>query len=78
MYNLKRKSLPGSGMELNPEFKEINRLKKSSIKKEIKGIVIPGQDPTRLIFHLVKRNYRISWSYTLLIPALQCQMYADL
>lgn len=21
MYNLKRKSLPGSGMELNPEFK---------------------------------------------------------
>ena len=29
IYNFKRKGALGSGMELNPVFKEINRLKKA-------------------------------------------------
>jgi hypothetical protein len=32
MYNLRRKGARGSRMELNPDFKEINRLKKIRIK----------------------------------------------
>lgn len=42
MYNLRRKGVPGSGMELNPLFKEINRLKKSLVLNGIKGAVISG------------------------------------
>lgn len=38
-------------MELNPVFKEINRLK---ILNEIKWLVTTGQDPTQLSLHLVK------------------------
>jgi hypothetical protein len=41
-------------MELNPVFKETNRLK---ILNRIKGVVTSGQDPTQLSFHLVKRNF---------------------
>lgn len=33
-YNLKRKGAPGSGMEWNPVFKEIKRLKKNWVLNE--------------------------------------------
>ena len=46
MYRLK-KGTPGIGIELNPVFKEINRLN---------GVVTSGQDPTQLSFQLAKRN----------------------
>ena len=47
------KGVPGSGMELNPVFKEVNRLKKSLM---LSGIVTSRQDPTQLSFQFVKRN----------------------
>jgi hypothetical protein len=56
MYSLRRKWVPGSGMELNPIFKEMNRLKKSLILNEVKGEETSGQDLTQLSFQLVKRN----------------------
>lgn len=44
------KVAPGSGMEVNPMFKEINRLETLN---EAKGEVTSGQNPTQLSFHLV-------------------------
>ena len=37
-------------MEPSPVFKEINRLKKSLMLSEIKGVVTSEQDPTQLSF----------------------------
>jgi hypothetical protein len=37
-------------------FKEINRLKKSQMLDEVKGVVTSRQDPTQLNFQLVKMN----------------------
>ena len=48
IYDSRRKGASGSGMKLNPAFKEINRLKMGSGDLR--------QDPTQLSFHLVKRN----------------------
>jgi hypothetical protein len=53
MYGSRIKEAPGSGMELNPVFKEINTLK---ILNGIKGVVTSRQDSTQLSFHFVKRN----------------------
>ena len=39
MYGSKSKGAPGSGLKLNPVFKDING---------IKGVVTLGQDPTQL------------------------------
>jgi hypothetical protein len=47
------KGIPGSRMEPNPVFKEINKLE---ILNRIKGVVALGQDPTQLSFCLVRRN----------------------
>ena len=55
MYNLRRKGVPKSGIELTPMFKEINRL-----RNRVKGMVTSAQDPTQVNFLLVKRNYRIA------------------
>jgi hypothetical protein len=49
MCSLRIRRTPGSGMELNLVFKEINRLK---ISNGIKGVVTLGQDPTKLNFIL--------------------------
>jgi hypothetical protein len=53
MYGSRIKRAPGSGMELNPVFKEVNKWK---LLNGIKGVVTLGQDPTQLSFHLMKRN----------------------
>ena len=52
MYNLRRKGAPGSGIELTPVFKGINRFK---ILNEYR-VETSMQDPTQLSFHLVRRN----------------------
>ena len=54
MYRL-RKGAPGSGIELNPVFKEINRLRNG-----IKGVVTSGQDPTQLNFQYIKKELKES------------------
>ena len=46
-----RKGASGSGIELKPTFKEINRLKHG-----IKTLVTPSQDIIQLCFQLMKRN----------------------
>lgn len=56
MYSSRRKGTPGSGVELNPEFKKINRFKKSLILNERKGVVTSKQDPTQLSFQFMKRK----------------------
>lgn len=48
MYSLMRKGALGSVKELNPVFKEINRLKKSLVLNGIKEIVTSEQDPAQL------------------------------
>ena len=53
MYGSKIKGTLGSIMELNPVFREINKLK---ILNRIKEVVALGQDPTQPSFHLVRRN----------------------
>ena len=55
MYNLRRKGIPESRMELNPVFKEINTLKKIFTLNEIQGVVTSGQIPTQVSFQFVKR-----------------------
>ena len=49
MHKLWRKGAPGSRMDLNHVFKEINRL-----GKQLKEVVILEQDHTQLSFQLVK------------------------
>lgn len=46
MYRLKRKGATVSVKELRPVLKEINRLKKSLMLKEVRGMVISLKDPT--------------------------------
>ena len=53
---VKIKEAPGSGMELNAVFQEINRLKKILMLNGIEGVVTPEQDATQLSFQLVERN----------------------
>lgn len=53
MYGSRIKGAPGSEKELNPVFKEINRL---NMLNGIKGVVILEQDPTQLSFYLLKRT----------------------
>ena len=48
MYRL-RKGVSESRIQINPWFKEINRL-----RNRIKGVVTVGQDPIQLNFQLVK------------------------
>jgi hypothetical protein len=50
MYNLRRKEASRSGMELNPVFREINRLKKILTFNRKKAVVTSEQDPTQLSF----------------------------
>jgi hypothetical protein len=40
MQSLRRKLAPGSRLELNPVFMDINRLKKSLMLNGIKGVMI--------------------------------------
>ena len=54
LYGSWIKEAPGSRTEVNPMFREINRLK---ILNGIKGVVTLGQDPIQLSFHLVKRMF---------------------
>ena len=51
LYNLKRKEVPKSGVDLSPVFNEINRLRDG-----IKGVLDSGQDLTQLNFQFVKSN----------------------
>ena len=53
MYGSRIKGATGSGKELNPLFKEINRLK---ILNGIKGVIASDQDPTQISFHFIIRN----------------------
>lgn len=50
---------------------EINKLKKSLILNEIKQVVVPGQELTKVSFELLKRNQKIvqikAWWYMPLI-----------
>lgn len=61
-YSLRRKGAPGSGMHLNPVFKEIKEKIKENIQRKglmfsgIKGVVTSGQEPTQVSFQTVKRN----------------------
>ena len=57
IHDSKSKEAPENGVKLNPEFKEINRLK---ILNKIKGVVTSGQDSTQLCFHLLKQNLHVS------------------
>jgi hypothetical protein len=56
MYSSRRKGTPGSGVELNPQFKEIKKTRKSLMLEGIKGMAASGQDITQLSLHQVKRN----------------------
>lgn len=51
MYDLRRRGELGPGMELNPVFKKISRLKKSLLLNRIKEVETAGQDPTQLRSH---------------------------
>lgn len=67
MNVLRNKGAPRNRMEINPVFEKINRFK-------ILGEVISGQDPTRLSFHLVKRNkkqFRSRFGGICLYPSIQ-------
>lgn len=53
MHGSRGKGAPGSGMESNPVLMEINRLKVLNGTEEV---LTPGQDPTQLNLHLVKKR----------------------
>jgi hypothetical protein len=46
---LRRNEEPGSGMELNPMFKEISRLDKSLMLNGIKEVVTSGSHSAKLL-----------------------------
>ena len=56
MYSSRRKRGTRKWMELNPVFKETNRLKEILMLNEIKEVETSGQDLTQLASHLVERN----------------------
>jgi hypothetical protein len=50
---LERKGAPGSGMELSPMFKEINRFNRGHLLNGTKGVATSDQDPS-LELHSVR------------------------
>ena len=71
-----RKGAPEHGMELNPLFREINRL-----RNEKKGVVTSRQDPTQPSSNLwkgVEEKFRVAGVGDTLIPVLGRHRLTDL